>query len=274
MDLETIPCPSCGGPLEARFCPQCGEKRIGPDDLRLSRFLHEVFHFETHLDNTVVQTLKALVARPGFLTLAWVRGQRVAFAKPLQLFVLLNLVFFLVAPKLGLFRWDLAEALRFDPRGALAAKVEALRLAKGLDLPAFLTLYGRVQSGYIRGLFLALIPCLALALKAFHPRRRVVEHLVFAINYTTYVFLLFLAVFLFLAAVALPFHTGFGDRVIGPLAFLGMAAYLAPALKRVFAAGTFRSLGEACLLALLFLPMLVLYQRFTVWITFRSILNS
>ncbi len=82
----------------------------------------------------VVRTLKPLILQPGLLTQAWLQGQRQPYAKPIQLFVVLNLVFFLLASVLGvqLIAVD-ANSVRLGMPGLSAAQLKAQRVRLGAD---------------------------------------------------------------------------------------------------------------------------------------------
>ncbi|HJW71931.1 MAG TPA: DUF3667 domain-containing protein [Geothrix sp.] len=267
----SISCSNCGTALAGAYCHACGEKQRGPHALDLGPFLHELFHFETHLDNTLIRTLRPLVLEPGFLTKAWIEGRRVAFAKPIQLFVVLNLLFFIAAPHLGLFGWRLEDAMRHAPQGRIAQL--AHQVAEQRDLPmkavAYLTDLG--MEGAKRSLFLVLIPVLALLLKILHPRRRLVEHIVFAIHHACFVFILLLASVLLLSLVLFGMvGSGLGDAVTVPLFLGGMAAYHWISIGKVYGGSVWRRGFESLLLAASFLPLIGAVER----VGFRWVLHG
>lgn len=261
-------CQSCGTALQGRYCHVCGEKRLGEHDLSLGAFLHDAFHFHTHLDNKLVKTLKPLLTRPGQLTADWIRGRRTPFAKPIQLFVVLNLIFFLVASRLGIFKWNPKDFLEGLPPGV----VEAKRLALGFTLEQFLDRMSLGVAPHKKWIFLVLIPVTALALWAFHPRRRLVEHLVFAIHHATVLFLVILGIWLVLLGVALP--TGFRTfRETWLLAMLlgSVWWYAVLALRRVYGIGWLRASSESLVLAVLILPVILVVKKLAFTLAFRGL---
>lgn len=113
------PCPSCGTPIADRFCPACGEKALGPHDLTLGHYLHELVHGFTHADGKLWNSLRATTLRPGELSLAYMQGRRTAYMRPVPLFLVLNLIYFLF-PAFETFNTGLHSQLNFQPYSAWA----------------------------------------------------------------------------------------------------------------------------------------------------------
>ncbi|MBL7798719.1 MAG: DUF3667 domain-containing protein [Saprospiraceae bacterium] len=88
-------CPSCGATFKGKYCHKCGEKRVSAKDFHLRKYAQTLAEHFTHFDSKALRSLRALVSKPGFLTAEFVAGRRNLYLKPLQLFLLLNLAFFL-----------------------------------------------------------------------------------------------------------------------------------------------------------------------------------
>jgi hypothetical protein len=78
-----------------RYCPMCGERRLRRDEFGVLRVLGELPATLLSLDTRVVRTLDVL-GRPGLLTTETLRGRRSRYLSPLQLFLLANVLFFVV----------------------------------------------------------------------------------------------------------------------------------------------------------------------------------
>ncbi len=61
-------CANCGTSPAGRFCSACGEQLEGRDNLSLRRFAAEAAEVLTDVDSTFVRTFRALIFRPGLLT--------------------------------------------------------------------------------------------------------------------------------------------------------------------------------------------------------------
>jgi hypothetical protein len=88
-------CVTCGAELRGAYCHACGEKVLGPEDLRVTTFLRRAMAAAFDADSRLWRTCRLLLARPGELTAEFVRGRREPYVHPLQLFLLANLVLFL-----------------------------------------------------------------------------------------------------------------------------------------------------------------------------------
>jgi hypothetical protein len=90
------PCLNCGAALSGRFCTHCGQ----PADVHLpstSELIHEALEGMTHSDSRLWRTLKLLWFKPGKLTQEFVAGRRAAYLPPIRLYLVLSVIFFLVA---------------------------------------------------------------------------------------------------------------------------------------------------------------------------------
>ncbi|MFN0014682.1 MAG: DUF3667 domain-containing protein [Saprospiraceae bacterium] len=88
-------CPSCGASFKGKYCHKCGEKRVSAKDFQWRKYAQTLAEHFSHFDSKVLRSLRALVLQPGFLSAEYVTGRRNLYVKPLQLFLLLNLAFFL-----------------------------------------------------------------------------------------------------------------------------------------------------------------------------------
>ena len=272
-------CPACGAHEPKAVCGSCGGRLDeAPHEETLKGFLKEAFHYQTHWDNKLIRTLRPLLCSPGKLTAEYLAGRGGLYAKPIQLFVLLNLVFFLFAARIGYFHWELPGYLHARPDRAAQLAVAEQR--SGLP-PAVAE--DRVQHGLDerkKALFLFAIPVFALTLAALHPRRKsLLTHLVFSIHYHAWL-LVFLAAILPLAlgAANLAARGLWGasaagaigtERVLGSLIALGTIFYLVPALRAIYGVGRTRAILESALLFFVGFASLVAWRAaifpWTIW---------
>ena len=88
-------CVNCGRSCTAPYCTACGEQRASDRDNSFWGFAKEALQTVTNADRSFLSSLKTLLARPGELTAEYMRGRRVGLMRPLQLFLLVNVVYFL-----------------------------------------------------------------------------------------------------------------------------------------------------------------------------------
>jgi hypothetical protein len=87
-------CPSCKLTISSAYCPTCGERPLRARDLTLRGLFDQFTQAVTSIDGRLIRTFRYLIGRPGFLTVAYLRGQRKPFVGPVQLFLLANVLFF------------------------------------------------------------------------------------------------------------------------------------------------------------------------------------
>ncbi len=88
-------CLNCGYPLVGPYCGHCGQKAF----LHKDSFWHMVVHFVGdyfHYDNKLWRTIKTLFTKPGVVTLEFNEGKRGKYLNPIQLYIFVTTVFFLV----------------------------------------------------------------------------------------------------------------------------------------------------------------------------------
>jgi hypothetical protein len=89
-------CENCGAPLSGEYCAACGQ-RHEPHVHSLGHFAGEAFESITHADSRLWRTLGYLLAKPGRLTREFFDGRRARFMPPFRLYLVISLLFFLVA---------------------------------------------------------------------------------------------------------------------------------------------------------------------------------
>ncbi len=88
-------CRNCGAHATGHFCPNCGqETRVTLPTF--STFMREAFGRYVSMDGRFWRTMAGLVARPGYLTLEYLRGRRRRYIRPARLFLVLYLMLFAV----------------------------------------------------------------------------------------------------------------------------------------------------------------------------------
>lgn len=105
----TLVCSNCHAPLTGEYCTACGQ-RHEPHIHTVTHFAAEAFESISHADSRLWRTLWYLLTRPGFLTREFFAGRRVSYLPPFRLYLVISVLFFLVAgvPK------D-AEIIRIEP---------------------------------------------------------------------------------------------------------------------------------------------------------------
>lgn len=211
-------CLNCGERTPRKFCQECGQAN---DNFHVSAwkivsdFVSEYFT----LDRKFFGSILPLIFRPGYLTREFCAGRRLRYISPLRLFLFISLVYFFLVP------FYKGQLLNLDPNNpskvelpALSSqppkeplslkaedkspdnqlkdrinkKVEKIASTNGKEVPKILT---DAFLGQISKVVFVLLPIFALFLKLLYLRskRYYAEHLIFALHYFSFVFLLLIA---------------------------------------------------------------------------------
>jgi hypothetical protein len=89
-------CLNCGTHLRGQYCGHCGQ-RARSRLISLWELIRDAFGDLFELDSRLWQTLVPLMVRPGQLTHDYLQGRRARFMPPFRMYLVLSLLFFLVA---------------------------------------------------------------------------------------------------------------------------------------------------------------------------------
>lgn len=251
-----VVCPSCAAPIAERYCARCGEKRPMPDDLSIGHVARELWDHVASFDGRLVRTLLLLVRRPGLLAAEFARGARSAYTRPVQLYLLTSVVFFLVAPRLGLFDYRIPQPLPptlLQARGGWQIELIARKAREIGSLELLRDRFNASVGTHMGLVFLLVVPVLALLVAVLHPRQRrfAAEHLVFAVHLTTFVILAELA------AGTVGWLLGRIPALSGPQTFYGVLlvafalawAHTTRAMRRFYGDATVGAVARALVVA-------------------------
>jgi hypothetical protein len=158
-------CPNCGEPVVGEYCYRCGQKQE-PRIVPLRALLAEWADDALSLDGRLLRTLGPMLLRPGRLTAEYLSGRRASYVPPLRLYLLASALYFVVIA--------LSGSDRFFFFQASADSMQSRRFIQALPQLMFV-----------------ILPLFALLLKVLHlgKGRYYVEHLVFALHYHAFAFL-------------------------------------------------------------------------------------
>jgi hypothetical protein len=89
-------CLNCGSKLRGQYCGICGQ-RSRSRLISLWELISDAFGDLLEIDSRLWQTLLPLLIRPGKLTADYLQGKRARFMPPFRMYLVLSLLFFVVA---------------------------------------------------------------------------------------------------------------------------------------------------------------------------------
>lgn len=260
-------CANCSTPLSGAFCAQCGQAAADPN-VPIGRFAREFVAETLDIDSRLRVTLWPLFFKPGAVPRDYVAGQRAQFVPPIRLYVFASFFVFLVlsfgpstfafqesGPGSGVEVGAVQEPETSptvtpgqDSEQDSGGVVE--RLAQGLqrassDREGFTDAF---TDRMAQAMFL-LLPAFALLLKVAYRRRLYIQHLVFAIYFHSFVFIL-------LGFVALPAALGLQSASdVAGIALLGVPVHLFVGMRRFYGLSRVRTFGRFALVSVTYLVL-------------------
>ena len=282
-------CANCGSTAVGRYCAECGQAAPTSSDYSFRAHAAEFFEQLTNLDGKIVRTLRTLLTRPGLLTADHLDGRRARYLRPLQLFILVNVLLFFAAPRVPLFSYRLENYTLHAPPSPTLVRSLVARAAPAGDREAQEE-YARAFDGRVeaqrKSLILLFVPALALVLLLiFHrPRttgvrevrtpRRYGEHLVFALHVLAFVWLVLIgwgAMVTAFDGITLGRVWGTVTVIAFTLLMLAIPVYLFQASRRVYALSRPQALAVTAALAVAFVGFLLVYRALLFFTTYYTL---
>ena len=207
-----------------------------------------------HLDSKTYRSAKALFFQPGVLTAKYFSGERDRYTKPLKLYLIANLLFFLAGPMFGLFTQKLENLREINSytEALIDGEVESLGIGYEIYEERFNAHIAYKQPTYM----MILAPFFALAMKVLYRKRYYFEHLMFSLHF--FAFFLFSSILYFgvssgvyvlMGRVGLFALINFSEEAFVAsfitivFIFLGICAYyLAAGLRKVYHGSIFKAI--------------------------------
>ncbi len=93
---ESPVCLNCGSRLRGQYCGSCGQRSRGRL-ISIWELLREAFGDLLEIDSRLWRTLIPLLVKPGLLTKDYLEGRRARYMPPFRTYLVLSLIFFVVA---------------------------------------------------------------------------------------------------------------------------------------------------------------------------------
>ncbi|MFN3839898.1 MAG: DUF3667 domain-containing protein [Cyclobacteriaceae bacterium] len=170
--LKNQVCRSCGNHFTGLYCNQCGEKVIEEKDRSLKAFLSNILIALTFADSKFIKTLWLVIKKPGFLSKEYANGRRVNYIRPLQLFFILNLIYFLF-PVLQLFNSSLRTQMYYLFHSSWVRTLVVNKVTNaGLSLQGYELMYNAKSASLAKLLIVVYVLLASLPLSLVYLKRR------------------------------------------------------------------------------------------------------
>lgn len=280
---QPVTCLNCGNTFTGEYCNRCGEKVYAEHDKTFKHFLHESFHFLTHLDGKFLKSLKLIFFQPGQLAMDYCRGIRKRYFKPVSLF-LIGVILYLIFPLIqGLNTTHQISVSTFYELGIyLPEQMTQRKMANDkLTWKEVAEKYDAVSPKVAKIMLLLLIPVSAglLWLLFFRKRKYMFDHLILSTEMNTlFIYIVFLLIPLVLEAITWTWYqiTGsesdYGDTVMTPLHIILIGIGWAVSLNRFYQAGKWETVWKTVVFFLLHGLFIVFIYRLILFLVVMAII--
>ncbi|CAN5413935.1 hypothetical protein BH11BAC2_BH11BAC2_03930 [soil metagenome] len=279
-------CPNCSAVLSGKYCSVCGEKKFSHHDLSLAHFLEEALDLFTHFDTRFFRSFKTVLVKPGEMTVDFLHGKRQPYMKPLQFFLIVNVIYFLViASGFGFNTFTTPLKIHLGQhhfyRDWAKAKVDHQLAVKKITYEAYEEAFDHKTNLLSKSLIIVFIPVYALLFQFFfiHKKRYFTEHIITATHFMTFFMLLLMLIvplFVLIFSLIKRVFPELGayimsDNFISIIITIIVGMYLFRMFRRVYVTANWYGLALAVLISLNFYGLIWLYRGLLFFVTYQNV---
>lgn len=232
-------CPNCSTRYRGHYCPHCGQDAHIKVPT-VGKYLHELLEKYFGIEGRLPLTLRRLFLHPGAITVDYLEGRRQRYISPLRLYLAVSVLFFLCLMQVpGISVTIAATGVEINTEAMAESRLEAHTGLAAIDrrVASFAQLSPAARNTALRGgmissaprAMLLLVPLFAALLMLLYRQRYYGEHLLTALHFHSFAFLLLLPG---LVPWPQPLHDW-----VNNLINLVLAIYLFLMLRRVYGGG-------------------------------------
>jgi Protein of unknown function (DUF3667) len=197
-DMLEPQCPNCNAPAHGAYCHQCGQKLRTPHDYRLLHFMKHALHEFTDIDSKILRSFRYLLFSPGKLTAEWRAGREGSFVKPVRLFIVVNIIYFIFLHFFSINTIVVPLDSQYSQQiysRTIRPIVDEQIQASHTTFKKFAEKYDEISSEQAKTLVILMVPIFAAILAILYYRKHLyfVEHIVFSLHFYS-LFLLLISV--------------------------------------------------------------------------------
>lgn len=256
LEKQTKCCDNCGTPASGKFCVECGQEH-NPSRVHFTDFIREYAGMFVDVDSKTFKSIRFLALRPGILSANYYEGKRASFVKPLDLYLLMSVIFFFFVSKFDPVTLESVEGM------ISKTDVEAIYATKKYTAEELDGVFQEKVHDNLPTLLLTIVPVLALFLALIYIRNKnyfFVHHLTFSYHFFSFFFLIFIP--------------GLLIEDLAIFSFFGWLGYLFIAMKRTYQQDYVRTGVKAFTTWILVILLIYLYMTISANYSIGQIKND
>lgn len=181
-------CRSCDGELLGDYCHQCGERRMNEGQRKLSLLFGQLVDSLFSVDGKLNRTFYSVLFRPGLLSYDHWRGKRNPYMRPIALFFLVNVIYFVIVPITD-FSLSFNDQKIQPYREIVVAEIENKVATGQFDLAQLEEKYNSIKNVVSKSILFLSIPFLVPFVWLVNRNKKyyLIDHAVYSIHLYTFI---------------------------------------------------------------------------------------
>ena len=254
-------CANCNETLEGDYCHHCGEKVVKESDFHLKTLLFQAVDGIFNVDSKAFRSFKYLLFKPGKLSTNYVNGIRKPFMKPIQVFLITNVLFFLLLTQADILRIPATYYFNTDR----IEKLEKKSKTTGIETTKIKQEYDKKSTNISKTAIILTVPFLAFVLYIlnFKTKSSFGVHMIFAMHFVSFFFVSCISAFLV---------SKFGNRAVQLFVVLLNLIYLIFAVKQFYRNTYVMAAVKAFVFLFIFYGVTIYYRKVISDFTFNFLI--
>ena len=267
----TIVCVSCNNTYAGNYCINCGEKKVNRKERTFKYFIGQLLNAITFSDTKMLRSMWLLLFKPGFLAKEYIEGRRTLYTRPIALFFIINLIYFLAQP-VDTFYTGIGSQTTHQMYSSYA-KEKVIEKMKKEELTAkeITAKYNKAALDYSKTLIILIVFLFSIPLSIlfFSKKQLYFNHIIFSLGFTSFlllgplIILTALAQILSLVLTSLGvngFHFDINGSLTSLFLLLLIILYLSVGLKRFYEQKYILVIPKAIVLAFSSIAVVIAYR--------------
>lgn len=271
-------CITCHTELKGDYCYKCGEKKIIPSrDYSIVEFMEEAFEGLMHLDSKFIKTFWLLFSKPGFLAAEYNMGRRKPYMKPIQLFVVASVIFYLAFPSIYMFFSSVeniktgyeknifvVNVFHYD----IDSRIHQIAGVRKISDEQVVTEAIQEAAHKSKEFLFLILPFFAWMFYLLFRRKNpyYVPHLIFTVYLFSFFIIATLIGILIILTILHLFRIRYGDEIYFDGMVIVFFLYMILSVKKVYQQGWIKSILKSMVLLVWFIALILVYRQvITIW---------
>lgn len=266
-------CLNCSAAINQNYCSNCGQRTDVINNKSVIEIVTQTISNFSFVDNRILRTLWFLLFKPGQMTVRYINGERKKFLNPVNVFLFVNVLFFLTSP-IKDYYLNLNDQISSQYYSEYSLELIKYRIAEdNIDYSIYANRYDDATPKLSKVFILLNIPIIAFWLFPLIRRKRkyFYDSLILAFHFFS-LFLLFSIILNLVGSFVSQYFDDTGDTIYKLIMFLLLIFHCSVCMKNYMRYNIISSIGMGLYLLMGALIALGFYRGLIFLITYLFLL--